>query len=144
MVKYGIIGEGGGNAGCLECGTEIYGGRSDKKFCSEVCKNRYNNRKTQNLRNLKLRIRTIVERNHEILSALLREKVYSIERDELRMMGFNPEFVTSHAKAGRHDHCCCYDIAYVLTPTKISNIRRLKAMERFADKRREERDGAHK
>lgn len=40
-------------------------------------------------------------------------------------MGFNADFVTTHNRANRKDVCCCYDISYIITPTRIMNIHKL-------------------
>lgn len=39
------IGEGGNS--CMYCMTKISNGRTDKKFCSDFCKNTYHNRKSK-------------------------------------------------------------------------------------------------
>ena len=104
----------------------LYGGREDKKFCCTECKNRYNNRRNQTLRNLKLRIRTGIDRNYRILSTLVKAKVTTAELSELNMRGFNQDIVTSHSRSGRRDVCACYDIVFIKTPARISAIHRIK------------------
>ncbi|MGM9742789.1 MAG: hypothetical protein ACI3ZC_06995 [Candidatus Cryptobacteroides sp.] len=125
MANYRITGDLSDKKVCLECGSVMYGGRPDRKYCCESCKNRYNNKRAQGIRNLKLRIRNSLDRNYDILSVLVRNNVTHVDRAELAMKGFRPEFVTSHTRTPRHDCCCCYDIAYCLTPTRLINLRRL-------------------
>ena len=88
---------------CLECGNEIGYGRPDRKFCSPNCKNRYNNRKVRNYRNMKLRVQNALDKNHEILRQLVRLGVGSVSLSELSVLGFNLSYSTSHTKAGGHD-----------------------------------------
>ena len=125
MAEYELLERNDENGVCLECGTAFYGGRVDRKFCCEACKNRYNNKKTQSLRNFKLRIRTALERNYEILQALVKDRVRVADRADLEARGFNPDYVTVHIKVNRRDSHCCYDISYILTPSKLTNIRKL-------------------
>ena len=110
---------------CLECG-ETYYGRPNQKFCSETCKNRFNNKKAQDIRNTKLRINTILERNYAILSSLIKENRYSISLFDLSAMGYKIDYMTFNCKLNRHDQCGCYDISYIRAPTRIYNIRRVK------------------
>lgn len=129
MADYKIIGEERTQGHCLECGAVIYGGRSDRKYCCDYCKNRHNNRKGHEIRNLKLRVSTILDKNYEILSSLLKEDLHAADRSELALRGYNAEYMTAHTRLARHDRCCCYDISFYLTPTRICRITRLKAGE---------------
>ena len=126
MADYGLLDKKDEKGLYLECGKAFYGGRVDRKFCCDTCKNRYNNKKTQSLRNFKLRIRTVLDRNYEILQSLVKERIRIADRAELEARGFNPDYVTVHIKMNRHDFHCCYDISYILTPSKITNIKKLE------------------
>lgn len=121
-MRYGMIGADERDSRCIECGDIIGYGRTDRKFCCEKCKNRYNNRKNKIIRNLKLRIRNALERNYRILENLVRSGVPSIGLDEISMMGYHVEYSTSYHKAGKKNIYWCYDIKYVLTTSKLTNI----------------------
>tara|TARA_R110002050_G_scaffold297339_2_gene458640 strand:- start:54793 stop:55152 length:360 start_codon:yes stop_codon:yes gene_type:complete len=54
---------------CLECG-DIIKGRSDKKFCSDSCRNTYNNKFNKDTTNLMRKINRILRKNRTILSKL--------------------------------------------------------------------------
>ncbi len=54
---------------CLECGYEITG-RSDKKFCSDQCRNTYNNRLKQDANNFVRNVNAILRKNRRILEDL--------------------------------------------------------------------------
>lgn len=124
MAEYKIIGDAETNGtSCLECGTTLYG-RANKRFCCESCKNRYHNKRYQAERNLKLRIKTILDRNYSILTSLISGKVYSVDRQDLQLMGFNIDYMTAFVKINKRECCSCYDISFVRTPSRIYNIHR--------------------
>ena len=124
MAGYKIIEQSLKTDTCLECGTVFYG-RANKVFCCESCKNRYHNRRRQELRNMKMRLETILGRNYSILSDLISMNRFSVSRQELLMMGYRPEYVTSVCREGRRELYSCYDISFYLTPAKICNIHRV-------------------
>ena len=113
---------------CLECGEPLgeYG-RSDRKFCSSHCKDGWNNRKRHDLRGVRMRVGTALARNHEILEGLLEEGKTSAQLADLVQLGFKTDYVSSFHKAGGRDVVWCYDIKYVLTPTKVMRIERLSS-----------------
>ncbi len=124
MTEYKIIGDSDTNGpSCLECGTTLYG-RANKRFCCESCKNRYHNKRYQAERNLKLRIKTVLDRNYSILSSLVSGNVYSVERQDLQLLGFNIDYMTAFSKIHNRECCSCYDISFIRTPTRIYNIHR--------------------
>ena len=115
------------NAVCLECGDAIVYGRLDKKFCSTACKNRYHNRTSHDRRSVHLRVMNILDRNYSILDSLLDMNTTSIRLNDISLMGFNKEFMTSCRKAGSHMECCCFDIKYCCTAARIFNISKMAA-----------------
>ena len=54
---------------CLECGVEIMG-RADKKFCSDYCRNAYNNRNNKAQVSLIRNINNRLKKNWRILETL--------------------------------------------------------------------------
>ena len=54
---------------CLECGDRIQG-RSDKKFCTDYCRNSYNNKVNKESKNLIRNTNNQLRRNYKILSEL--------------------------------------------------------------------------
>lgn len=52
---------------CLECGDRIHG-RSDKKFCSDSCRNTFNNKQNKDSSNLMRTINNKLRKNHRILA----------------------------------------------------------------------------
>ena len=109
---------------CLQCGTAIdYGGRADRKFCSQGCKNRYHNYRRSRRKDMAQRsIMTALEKNYEVLDKLVMMDVTSLDRVTLAYMGFDPAFSTSYCKMGRKNVYTCFDISYELTPSRIKRI----------------------
>lgn len=115
---------------CLECGNEIVYGRSDKKFCSNVCKNKFHNSLVQTSRGYKSRVTNALDRNYSILERLIRDGVSSADLGDLVQWGFNLEYCTSFRKTGCHDEYRCYDIKYMRTPSRIFNIRKTHTIKK--------------
>ena len=44
---------------------------------------------------------------------------------ELKHLGFDTDYVTSYRKIRRHDEFCCFDIRFILTPTRICSVSRI-------------------
>lgn len=111
---------------CLECGDKINYGRTDKKFCSEDCKNRHHNHLARASRLLKRRVISALEKNYSILDDIVREGKTAVWISELTALGFNPGYATSSRKQGRHHLYHCFDISYVMTPNRISSISKIQ------------------
>lgn len=110
---------------CLECGDIIeYGhGRTDRKFCSDGCKNRWHNRrKAQSWHVYQHKVLKVLEGNHDILERLLHIGVTTIDRVSLGHLGFDFNYVTSFHKIGQRSVFSVYDITYEATPSRIRNI----------------------
>jgi len=110
---------------CLECGTEITYGRSDKKFCCRLCKDTYNNRIKQSVHSHKIRVDSIIHTNYNFLNNLIKLGVEWIPVGEASAAGFKTGFVTSYSRIGDHYEYACYDIYYRISLTRIFNIRRM-------------------
>ena len=53
---------------CIECGSTIIG-RVDKKFCSDLCRNAYNNIRSRDKNNLMRKVNGILRKNRSILES---------------------------------------------------------------------------
>ncbi|MBN1181443.1 MAG: DUF2116 family Zn-ribbon domain-containing protein [Bacteroidales bacterium] len=94
---------------CPECGDKILG-RSDKKFCSDHCRNSYNNRKNKDTAKLLRDVNSILLKNHRILKDLWLAGIENIQRDKLLLKGFNFDFFTNMQVSGDEKTCYyCYD-----------------------------------
>ncbi|WP_445711086.1 hypothetical protein [Flavobacterium sp.] len=79
---------------CLECNEKIIG-REDKKFCSDGCRNSYNNRRNKDQTNLMRNINNKLRKNYRVLCALNPEDKTKTTKTKLVSKGFDFEFFTS-------------------------------------------------
>ncbi len=101
------------NKTCLECGEKI-AGRDDKKFCSDGCRNAYNNKMNKDQNNLMRNINNKLRKNYRILCDLNPEDKTKTTRTKLLSKGFDFEFFTSiyHTKNG-NTYYFLYDQGYM-------------------------------
>jgi len=98
---------------CLNDGKEIVG-RMGKMFCSDNCRNTWNNRQNKDATNLVRNINNRLRKNHRILQELNPDKETRVERKILKKKGFDFEFFTSvfQAKTG-NDYFFVYDQGFL-------------------------------
>lgn len=98
---------------CLECGDEIHG-RSDKKFCSDGCRNAFNNKNNRDTTNLIRNINNKLRKNHRILS----EQNYidgkaKTTKNKLTSEGFSFDYFTNlRIYKNGAEYRFVYDIGY--------------------------------
>lgn len=99
---------------CPECGKYITG-RTDKKYCSELCRNASNNKQSREAnKNLKM-INGILKKNRDILKKLIELRIRKATRDLLLQQGFNFYYVTSFQPGNdRAYYYFCYEYGYYL------------------------------
>jgi predicted nucleic acid-binding Zn ribbon protein len=92
---------------CLDCG-DILRGRADKKFCSDQCRNNYNNRLNRDSNNLIRNVHGLLRRNRRILADLFEDGKTKIHKDALYALGYNFSFFTHiiESKDGSKYHYC--------------------------------------
>jgi hypothetical protein len=79
---------------CLECG-EALRGRIDKKFCSDYCRNTYNNKVNKESKNFIRNINNRLRKNYKILSELNTTGKTKVSRATLYDKGYDFQFFTS-------------------------------------------------
>lgn len=79
---------------CLDCGEPIFG-RADKKFCSDLCRNNFNNKQHADVTNYIRNVNRILKKNRLILQALNPADKTTVHRDKLTARGFNFTFITN-------------------------------------------------
>ena len=79
---------------CLECG-EVLRGRADQKFCSDLCRNAYNNRLNSDTSKYMRQINNILRKNRRILAGLNPDGKRKVSKAQLTREGFNFEYFTS-------------------------------------------------
>jgi hypothetical protein len=90
------------------------GGRADKKFCNDGCRNAYNNSlKKKKVGQVEM-INDILEKNHSILQELIGSQSYKYVAERiLRDKGFNARYFTHPFESAQKIlFSVCYDIAY--------------------------------
>jgi len=99
---------------CLECHEKMYG-RIDKKFCSDYCRNTYNNKLNKDSKNLIRNINNRLRKNYRILDNIPRvEGKARTTKTRLLDKGFDFEYNTSTytTKKGNTYHFL-YDLGYL-------------------------------
>ncbi|MEN8120014.1 MAG: hypothetical protein ABFS35_06695 [Bacteroidota bacterium] len=104
---------------CPECGEKIIG-RSDKKFCSDQCRNAYNNKLNSDASNTVRNINNILRKNRRILQSLTKQSGKTmVSKDILLSKGFNFTYHTHTyiTKKGVNYHFC-YEHGYLFLNDK--------------------------
>ena len=98
---------------CLECGDAMYG-RIDKKFCSDQCRNTFNNRQNSDSNNYVRNVHNLLRRNRRILEELNPDGKSKTTRNKLTEKGFDFNYHTSTytTKAGA-TYYFCYEYGYL-------------------------------
>ncbi|MBY0485577.1 MAG: hypothetical protein K2P85_00055 [Flavobacteriaceae bacterium] len=82
------------NKNCLECNEKIVG-REDKKFCSDGCRNAYNNKINKDSNNYMRNVNNKLRKNYRILSDANPDGKSKITKTKLLSKGFDFEFFTN-------------------------------------------------
>ena len=99
---------------CLECGEKIVG-RSDKKFCSDYCRNSYNNKIDKDSKNLIRNINNRLKKNYKILSELNTLGKTKVTRRKLIEKGFDFQLFTSiYTTKTENTYFYVYDQGYLI------------------------------
>lgn len=99
---------------CLECGDSIVG-RTDKKFCSDQCRNSYNNKLNSDSVNTIRNINNHLRKNRRILLSFNPEGKTKIPREKLIKAGFDFKYHThQHITQKGNIYIYCYDQGYLM------------------------------
>lgn len=79
---------------CPECGEKIIG-REDKKFCSDACRNAWNNKINKDSNNYMRNVNNKLRRNYRILAELNVEGKTKTTKAKLDGKGFDFNFFTN-------------------------------------------------
>jgi predicted nucleic acid-binding Zn ribbon protein len=98
---------------CPECGNIILG-RLDKKFCSDMCRNTYNNRLKADSNNTVRNINNVLKKNRRILEEICPEDKYKTTRATLLKKGFAFNQITHFRKTQNGStYYFVYDYGYL-------------------------------
>jgi hypothetical protein len=120
---------------CLDC-EEVLSGRADKKFCSDQCRNNYNNRINSDNNNFMRNVNNILRRNRRILADLTPNGKATLHKDKVGELGFNFGYHT-HTYVTRKGtvYYFCYEYGYLQHGSDFMTIvhrRRTETLEREA------------
>jgi predicted nucleic acid-binding Zn ribbon protein len=109
---------------CPECGDAI-NGRIDKIFCSDQCRNEYNNRKNQDASSFIRRVNYALRKNRRILEELNPDGKKKVSKAKLLNRGFDFRFLTNiyRTKAG-NTYYFCYEHGYLPINEKFFKLLR--------------------
>ena len=98
---------------CLNSEEEIIG-RSDKKFCSDYCRNQYNNEQNRDSYNYLRQVNYILKKNRRILCDLNPDGKITVPKSKISEKGFNFSYFTSMytTKTG-NTYYFCYEQGYL-------------------------------
>ena len=98
---------------CLSCG-EMIRGRSDKKFCSDQCRNAHHNIHNSQVSVYMRNVNSILRKNRKILEELNPTGKASVQKDKLSNRGFNFQFFTNIYKTKTGNvYYFCYEQGYI-------------------------------
>ena len=98
---------------CKECGTKL-SGRKDQKFCSDYCRNTFNNKLNEDANKYVRRINNILRKNRRIMAKLNPKGKKTVDGITLAEEGFNFHYYTNiyTTKTGSQ-YFFCYDQGYI-------------------------------
>ena len=100
---------------CEECGKLIVG-RIDKRFCSDQCRNSFNNRLNSNVTNYVRNINNALRKNRRILEELFpeHEKIAKTKKEKLQQLGFQFKYTThTYTNKKGNVYYFCYEYGYL-------------------------------
>jgi len=114
----------------MECGDVLHG-RSDQKFCSDQCRNAYNNKQLGETNDLIRKINRILRKNQAVLARLNRKGKVTLEKSDLAKQLFNFNYFTNTytTRQGR-TYYFCYDQGYSMVDgDKVLVVRKQEYVE---------------
>ena len=100
---------------CQACGKKVRG-RTDKKFCDDICRNHFNNKLKAEPNNLVRNINNALGKNRRILEKLLpaHEEMMKVAREKLLQEGFQFRYITHiHTNKKGTTYFFCYDHGFL-------------------------------
>jgi hypothetical protein len=98
---------------CLECGHQL-NGRKDQKFCSDYCRNSYNNKQNEDANAYVRRINNILRKNRRILASLNPTGKITVDGITLAEEGFNFHYFTNiYTTQKGSRYIFCYEQGYI-------------------------------
>ena len=107
---------------CPVC-TANFVGRSDKKYCSDACRNSFNNQLQSDLGKEIRKTNRILRKNREILDKYILLGMKKVSLFSLISEGFVLTYFTNlHKKMTGEEVYFCYDLGYQLADNEVVHI----------------------
>ena len=101
------------NKECPECG-ELIKGRADKKFCSDMCRNAFNNKLNSDTVNYVRNVNNILRKNRRILEEFIPADTAKTTKAKLIQKGFNFQYFTNtYVTKKGVTYYFCYEYGYL-------------------------------
>jgi len=98
---------------CKECGNKLFG-RRDQKFCSDHCRNAFNNKMNEDANATVRRINAILRKNRRVLEKLNPNGKKTVDGITLAEEGFNFHYFTNIYKTQKGSfYFFCYEYGYI-------------------------------
>lgn len=98
---------------CPECGDPVYG-RIDKKFCSDQCRNAFNNKQMGYSNDYMRKINIVLRKNRRILEELNPNGKTKVHLQQLKKKGFDFDYHTNlYTTKNGHTYHFCYEHGYL-------------------------------
>ncbi|MFN6015388.1 MAG: hypothetical protein ACK47F_11915 [Flavobacteriales bacterium] len=98
---------------CKECG-QVLNGRKDQKFCSDYCRNTYNNRQNEDATAYVRRINNSLRKNRRILASMNPTGKVTVDGIRLAEEGFNFHYFTNIYQTRKgSQYFFCYEQGYI-------------------------------
>ncbi len=98
---------------CPECDRPVFG-RIDKKFCSDACRNAFNNRQNSEQLQLIRNVNSILKKNRKILEEMNPQGKKTTHREEMLKRGFDFQYFTNiHRTKAGDEYRFCYDQGFL-------------------------------
>ena len=108
-----LINKGMAERKCIECEMKL-AGRRDQKFCSDYCRNTYNNRLNEESTKYMRRINNILRKNRRILASLNPNGKKTVDGITLAEEGFNFHYYTNvYTTRTGSTYYFCYEQGYL-------------------------------
>ncbi len=122
---------------CLTCGKTLQG-RADKKFCTDYCRNAFNNQLNSHENRCVRAINQRLRRNRRILEGILAsgQRLTKISKKHLLDTGFLFTYFT-HTYTNRNGKLfhCCYEYGYFRMENEVVLIVKLKKPSDYSKRR---------
>ena len=101
---------------CIECAKPLKG-RTDKKFCDDMCRNSYNNKLNSDSNAYVRNINNALRRNRRILEQVLpfSDEMSKITKQKMLDKGFQFKYLThTYVNKKGNTYYFCYEYGYLL------------------------------